>query len=60
MLLARQLCVEGLIPLVDIRVQTIQVELIKFLIVRAILISEVSSINLLHGLQVSLPEVYMC
>ena len=59
-MMARQLLVEGLIPLVGARVQAIEVELIKVLIVRAILISEVCCINWLHGLQVCLPEVYMC
>ena len=58
-MVARQLRVEGLIPLVVARVQTIQVELIKVLIVRAILVSDVGCINWLHGLQVCLPEVYM-
>ena len=58
-MLARQLRVKGLIPLVVARVQTIKVELIKVLIVRTILICEVICINWLHGLQVCLPEVYM-
>ena len=58
-LLGRQLCVESFIPLVGVWVQTIQIKLIKVLIVRAILISEVSYINCLHGLQVCLPKVYM-
>ena len=58
-MVARQLRVEGLIPLVVARVQTIQVELIKVLIVRAIHVSDVGCINWLHGLQMCLPEVYM-
>lgn len=38
-LLSWHLCVEGFIPLVGVGVQTIEVELIKVLIVRAILVS---------------------
>ena len=59
-LLSRKLCVERLIPLVKVRLHSIKVELINVLYVRAILVSEVISINWLHGLLVCLPEVYMC
>jgi len=59
-MLARQVSIEGLIPLMGARVLAIEVKLIKVLIVRAILVSEVGCINWLHGLQFCLPEVCMC